>query len=558
MKQTKQDNQELTAGSVGQQPEKQKRHEIVGKRGSRSKYFTDERGGVTAEFYGKPVHYYDGKQEQYREIVYRPTETHDCYELKENTFQTYFPKQTKDGKVFDMEKENCRVRLISKDAANQGGCKLDTCTCGEESCEECQMILHDVTESTDLEYVVDSERVKENIIIKGKRDNYEYNFELKLDNLTAELSEDGKSVELKRKDTGNAEFYIPSPYMTDAEGNRSESVYYEIGEQTAECLSIKVVADKEWLNAEGRAFPVTIDPQIVSTNYRGVYSYKDEGYLDSIFRYKTIENGKTVGSELRVYSDYANTGKMLNSELIILKSKISYGVIKNLTKAELKIKATKNSTGNFFSFNGENCVLAKDQPNEFSIDITELLQGHESELAVSLSNGSGKGSEEQKNIYFEAPKLEVQFQNEVIGLNVSKLPDIIEYKTGERFNPQGMVVIALYADGSYETVTDYKIAPEGGLRPDDNAVIIYLDRDKEVSTSCNIIVSGEGFIDRRPTVGMENVYIMHEVDQFGNKLDPTEKYVRLELHDGAEGQNVGTPLNAVNFNHMIAKAKNQE
>ena len=87
------------------------------------------------------------------------------------------------------------------------------------------------------------------------------------------LSEDNESLELyseKEKGNGvieqNVEFRIPSPYMYDANGVASDDVYYELETSEEGKFGFAVVANEEWINADDRVFPVTIDPQIVTNN----------------------------------------------------------------------------------------------------------------------------------------------------------------------------------------------------------------------------------------------------------------------------------------------------
>lgn len=54
--------------------------------------------------------------------------------------------------------------------------------------------------------------------------------------------------------------------MYDAEGESCEDVYYELEPETDGKYVFAVVASEEWINAEERAFPVTIDPQIITDN----------------------------------------------------------------------------------------------------------------------------------------------------------------------------------------------------------------------------------------------------------------------------------------------------
>lgn len=46
------------------------------------------------------------------------------------------------------------------------------------------------------------------------------------------------------------------------------------------------------------------------------------------------------------------------------------------------------------------------------------------------------------------------------GIEITTPPDKTDYYTGDKFDPDGMVVTALYDDGSKEPVTDYTVSPE--------------------------------------------------------------------------------------------------
>ena len=121
-----------------------------------------------------------------------------------------------------------------------------------------------VAEKTDLEYILTGNDIKENIIIKAPQSGYEYTFILTLSGLTAMLENDG-SVTLSDAETGDAVYFIPAPYMYDAAGNTSHSVSYSLLTIKDEIYALTVTADSEWINAEGRAFPVTVDPTVNSS-----------------------------------------------------------------------------------------------------------------------------------------------------------------------------------------------------------------------------------------------------------------------------------------------------
>lgn len=118
----------------------------------------------------------------------------------------------------------------------------------------------DVLEHTSLAYSSHGNNIKESILIQGKRAAYSYAFGLGLSNLTPVLQEDG-SVHLNDGEN-NTVFVIPAPWMQDANGITSDQAEYALTE-TEDGWVLTVTADAEWLNAEDRAFPVTLDPSVV-------------------------------------------------------------------------------------------------------------------------------------------------------------------------------------------------------------------------------------------------------------------------------------------------------
>ena len=55
----------------------------------------------------------------------------------------------------------------------------------------------------------------------------------------------------------------------------------------------------------------------------------------------------------------------------------------------------------------------------------------------------------------------------LLGINISKTPDKIQYLPGEAFDPAGMTVTAFYNDGTERQITDYTVSPmdaQGGVQ----------------------------------------------------------------------------------------------
>ena len=115
--------------------------------------------------------------------------------------------------------------------------------------------------TTDIEYVLIGNDIKENIILNSVADDYSYEFQLNLIGLSPLLNKDG-SISLNDIHTKETKYTIPAPYMYDASGNISYQVAYAVKESSPNSYSLTVCADENWINAPERNFPITIDPTI--------------------------------------------------------------------------------------------------------------------------------------------------------------------------------------------------------------------------------------------------------------------------------------------------------
>ncbi len=127
----------------------------------------------------------------------------------------------------------------------------------------------------DLEYQLSANDIKENIIVRKAQSEYAYTFIYELEGLEAELLDDG-SVVFADEDTAEGIYRIPAPYMTDAEGARSEAVTYTLSETAEGVYSLTVTADASWINAEERELPVTIDPTVTMNDENVYITYINE------------------------------------------------------------------------------------------------------------------------------------------------------------------------------------------------------------------------------------------------------------------------------------------
>ncbi|MBQ7389734.1 MAG: hypothetical protein IJW02_01355 [Clostridia bacterium] len=146
-----------------------------------------------------------------------------------------------------------------------------------------KVIYRDVLDGVDLEYVAYSMNVKENIIVKERKDSYSYSFELKLNGLTPTLAESG-DIEI-RDGEGAVKYVIPAPVVFDSNGEYAPSGLsaYTLTHNNGHKYTLTVTVDTEWMNEETRAFPVTVDPTVRDYNSNVVDTFINSDYPNGVY-----------------------------------------------------------------------------------------------------------------------------------------------------------------------------------------------------------------------------------------------------------------------------------
>ena len=149
---------------------------------------------------------------------------------------------------------------------------------------------------TDLRYEVVNNKLKENIIINTRQNEYKYAFEIITPGLTLELNKDG-SIDLVNLD-GETKFKIPAPFMVDGNGKYSDAVKYSLS-KNAKGYVLTLTANAEWINTA--TLPVTIDPII-------------ESITQTAFTFTNVfENGSVINSGSEVYVGRKNGSERSNA-----------------------------------------------------------------------------------------------------------------------------------------------------------------------------------------------------------------------------------------------------
>jgi len=122
--------------------------------------------------------------------------------------------------------------------------------------------FRDAFEGVDVIYTSASDGVKEDVILADARAPTVYRFGVSTSNgLRPEQTEVGGIDFVDR--TGQAQFSFTAPSMRDAEGELAPSSATDLAVQRqGSNFVLQLRADRRWLAEKGRAFPVTLDPDL--------------------------------------------------------------------------------------------------------------------------------------------------------------------------------------------------------------------------------------------------------------------------------------------------------
>lgn len=293
--------------------------EIVEMREESVKYFICEDGSYIAATYSSPVHYEEsGKWEEIDNTLTLNTKSGEAVYSTKNGFDVTIPQNLTSGRsitatnkgytvsfkikgdtndlnmrttasVVDTDKlpsvvkMNDTVKMTGEVSASADISSSGTLTEGQkiEKFNAEKMTVENQTSAvvyknflnrSDLEYVVTSNSLKENIVVYAPQSEYIYRFDLNSDGLVPAEQADGSIKWTDPKNPDETVFFLDAPYMYDANDNESFDVSMSV-EADGDGYVLTVRADSDWIGESGRAFPVVIDPSwsIPKSNFKDVY-----------------------------------------------------------------------------------------------------------------------------------------------------------------------------------------------------------------------------------------------------------------------------------------------
>ena len=188
-------------------------NEIRAYRETNKKVFSMSDGSEQAVFYPGAVHVSNEESGEYEEtdstLVVEEDGKH--YHNRKGHFKARFSCDEESDELFSVEKGECRVIVSKKKDDKKRGngviSKLHKKQRGRFGAVE-SLVFQDVETATDMEYTITADGVKENILVKAKREKYRYPFVLRCENVTAHLDEETKRIAFNSKETGEEVFFF--------------------------------------------------------------------------------------------------------------------------------------------------------------------------------------------------------------------------------------------------------------------------------------------------------------------------------------------------------------
>lgn len=110
-----------------------------------------------------------------------------------------------------------------------------------------------------IRYKVKDSGLKEDYILHGKSAQNSFDLKYNIGTLQAEQVDEQNILISDRH--GNIKTIISAPYMTDANGERSNNVSIKIMNKNGNTLWVRLTADSSWLHDDKRKYPIEIDPR---------------------------------------------------------------------------------------------------------------------------------------------------------------------------------------------------------------------------------------------------------------------------------------------------------
>ena len=239
--------------------------EVPEKRDEFSKTYKRADGSYTSVISQTPLHTY--KNGEWEEIDNQLKADGEVIKNVDGTFEIQFPETISENKKITVKNSGESIAFSVNNIDSSSAVVTTPETDEKDIIEEdlsktvSEITYESVDKNTDVQYVVSSGFVKENIIVNDKSSLKDtYSFDIEKGNLTAVL-DDSNNLILKNEKK-EVVFTIPAPVMTDANNAVSYDIDVAVENADKSVLTLIYTPSKEWLTGNDRVFPVVIDPVI--------------------------------------------------------------------------------------------------------------------------------------------------------------------------------------------------------------------------------------------------------------------------------------------------------
>lgn len=262
----------VNAANQGNNSKYKKEQEAKEKRTPNSKTFNVGKGQSVSLVYLEKIHYKDADgnlQDIDNTLVQDGERENEAYANKANDFKARFPANIGKGTSIKIAKEEAALELIPVEG-----------DFSRSAAKENAILYNDVFQGIDYQYTVLNSKVKEDIILNHFVDRNTFDFEVDAKGLT--LKEENGAIFGYEKGSKVPSWTLSAPYMEDAGGTISEKVAIHLEKKWFGKDRITITADKEWLAAKDRAYPVRIDPTVTIGSESISDTTAEEGAPDTI------------------------------------------------------------------------------------------------------------------------------------------------------------------------------------------------------------------------------------------------------------------------------------
>jgi len=314
-----------TSKEAGIEYEYEPSDELIGMRDQTSKTFVLDDGKFVQFLHDAPVHYM-GENGEWADIDLNVVATANGWEVTDNSYTTQFAPETANGVAIQVNPSvdpivmGMNPMLITLDETMTTPEIYNAAPSTDEVQVGGNMVRYPVAEGFSLDYTVQSNQLKQNLIVNERPILKETDawfgfsemmqlpsgFALFLGEtmLGEEMTQTQEPLDIRNTETGQLLAQIPVPVVVE-EGNAAEPYTATYFIQVIDSqIIISTLVESDWIMSDDRAFPLAIDPTIQVSNVNSGYCYKNYNrcYMARTTTY--IQKGQSSWSSTNLNVNY--------------------------------------------------------------------------------------------------------------------------------------------------------------------------------------------------------------------------------------------------------------